>query len=524
MSKEDFHKKYAHDYVSFCLDMLIPACGTKVSRFRSVAEEWQIRDMSIMQNAVSKIWRGPKCDETPYRNVWLTRPRGHDKTSSIARLLLWILAFDCRYRKTVPLTCYAAAVDKEQAFIVYDCMRTLAEINRYPVRFRRSGRVSGPGGQLFIISSDAASSYGLVGHVFVFDEITQWNTPSSKDFFDSLWSGRGKVKDSCTFVMTNSGYRNTWQYELLQVLKKDATWYVYDEPGRLASWSVVTNDMIAGLSKEKVDMLFYNQWIDEPGANLYELFMSCCDSSREPRSDDIFCVVISVDYATSRDLFVMTTAYVSEYVYYANMVSGRFSPSEIEKMIYDEWEKHVGSYPTFVVSDRYQMEYMSEVLFSKGCVVELLKPTRNTNKSMMYSFVDMMRNGMIYFSSPYLGLCYGTSLETDFRKCVFDYEHGKVVGDCYDDRIVSCMYVIDFLIRRKYVNTSARRLDYDSLKSDFGTNKKKNLYLDYLDASRLTRLASCDSKPVFGLHHLHSHNSIFGIGSSSGGAESVYEG
>lgn len=516
MSIREFHERYADDFTLFCKEMYIPAYGTQVTRFSDVAEEWQIRDTEIMASAISKLWHGKLHDKTNYRNVWLTRPRGHDKTSSIARLMLWVLSFDCRYRKIVPLTCYAAAVDKDQALILYDCMKSLARINKYPVKFRRSGLVIGPGGTLHIMSSDAASSYGLTGHVFIFDEITQWNTPSAKDFFDSLWSGRGKVRDSCTFVLTNSGYKNTWQYELLCQLKKDPSWYVYDEPGRLAKWSVVTDDMVAGLSKERVDMLFYNHWIDESSVNIYDLFMSCCDENKRivPGDSNAFCTVIAVDYATSRDLCVVTTAHVGSWIYYDDMVCGRFSPSEIEDLIYRTWQRYSCVHPTFVVADRYQMEYMSEVLRSKGCNVELLKPTRKSNQSMMASFVDMLRHGMLYFSSPYIGECFGSSLESDLRKCVFDFERGRIVfnGDGYDDRIICCMYVLLFLIKRGYINSMSGALNYDVLKKDFGTAVRLTDYLNMSDLSRIVEMYKHAGRhSVFGIAGTANSSDVFGL-------------
>src|ERR1051326_4881657 len=213
------------------LDSVIINSSPEPRRFRDIKQPWQeeiFRDLDTALADVSRISGG----YVGARRFWSVLPRGHDKTSAIARRLNWLLAFSKRN-----LHMATAAADSDQAGLIGEAMQAEAKLNPWldeRLTFGRQ-RVYGPGGSLKILSADAPSSFGLNCDVIVVDEITHWN---SRELWNVLISGAAKRRGAVILVISNAGVKGTWQWDLHQAVLSDPQWKVYSSPEytRLASW------------------------------------------------------------------------------------------------------------------------------------------------------------------------------------------------------------------------------------------------------------------------------------------------
>src|SRR5262245_54410716 len=90
----------------FRQSLLIDADGEAVP-FRP--DPWQLRDFEALDAAWQKL-AGFPIEGNPIRRAWQERPRGHSKTSDLAVMAAWALAFSPR-----PIRGIAAAASKDQA-------------------------------------------------------------------------------------------------------------------------------------------------------------------------------------------------------------------------------------------------------------------------------------------------------------------------------------------------------------------------------------------------------------------------
>lgn len=141
--------------------------------------------------------------------------RGHDKTTGLARICNWVLAFS---RK--PIEIVAAAADFDQAALLVESMAAEARLNPWLAKRIVYGakRIKGPGGVLKILTADSATSFGLRADLVVCDEVTHWK---KRDLWDTLWSGRQKRPGSVFVVITNGGTLGSWQHDIVEQVKLD---------------------------------------------------------------------------------------------------------------------------------------------------------------------------------------------------------------------------------------------------------------------------------------------------------------
>jgi len=227
------------------------------NRFGAIARKWQWDRASYMIPPIESLC-GLRSNYKGPRSVWETMPRGHDKTTGLARLCNWVLAFS---KKQVEIV--AAAVDWDQAALLTESMIAESKLNPWLAKRITYGtkRIKGPGGYLKVLTADSATNFGLRSDLVVIDEITHWK---KRDLWDVLWSGRQKRPGSVFLVITNAGTLGSWQHEILEQIKTDPTWLIYQAPGQLNSWmdlEAIERDralLPAGMAKRVLD----NIWID----------------------------------------------------------------------------------------------------------------------------------------------------------------------------------------------------------------------------------------------------------------------
>lgn len=235
-------------------------CRPEPSRFGKVAEEWQWNVLDKPINALEDV-SGIRPGYNGPRRFIRVMPRGHDKSSGIARLANGLLSFSKR-----PLSIAVTAADSDQAALIRDFMQAEAGLNPWfgnRLSFSRK-EVTGPGGKLTILAADAKSAYGRKDDVVIMEEMTNW---PDRTMFDALYSGSEKVPGSVLFVVENAGVLESWQHNVLLAAKADqVNWDVIEVPvgEHWASWmnAEAVERMRQFLTNAEGRRVIRNEWID----------------------------------------------------------------------------------------------------------------------------------------------------------------------------------------------------------------------------------------------------------------------
>lgn len=273
--------------------------------FRLVAREWQWERARKIMPALEAL-AGFRSDYSGPVSFCEILPRGHDKTTGLARCMNWLLGYSKRKLRLI-----GAAGDRDQAALITQSMLDEVQWNPWlkgKLKFNRN-KVFGPGGWAEIISADAPSSYGLKADLYLLDEWTHWKDDK---FWTSLLSGRAKIPNALFLILSNAGLKNTWQWEAVQVMQASPMWDYWEAPGQLDTW--MSAEQIAEdrklLPPAEARRLYDNVWIDPAEASGYltrEEIQSCADLGRQlgltwtfhGRSGIRYW--LSVDYGPKRD-------------------------------------------------------------------------------------------------------------------------------------------------------------------------------------------------------------------------------
>lgn len=210
--------------------------------------------------------------EGGHSRLWIERTRGSSKTTDVAIMALWPLAFS-----TSAVTGIVAAGDLDQAGLLRGAIERLIEanpwlksrlqVNRWQVRNPATGS------QLEIISSDAATSYGALVDFAVVDEVSHWSEGRGQELWVSILSTVAKKPNCLLVVISNAGWVDTWQWELREKIRKDPAWYFHALEGP-ASW--ITAEHLAEqerlLPPKEYRRLWRNVWVSAAGAEWPESY------------------------------------------------------------------------------------------------------------------------------------------------------------------------------------------------------------------------------------------------------------
>jgi hypothetical protein len=193
-------------------------------------DPWQLNDFGAMDAAwLHCIGRGPKPAKM---RSWILRPRGHSKTSDQAVMMCWAL-----FAAQRPIRGVAAAADRDQGAIVKDAMASIIRANGWLgqlLEVQRDCVINlKTGSRLDVISSDVASSWGLLVDFVCADEVTVWER---EDFFSSLLSTVAKKDNAVMVCIANAGYDQHFAARLDAVIREDPAWHHSHLPGSQASW------------------------------------------------------------------------------------------------------------------------------------------------------------------------------------------------------------------------------------------------------------------------------------------------
>lgn len=198
--------------------------------------------------------------------LWLERTRGSSKTTDVAVMALWPLAFSERKVDGI-----VAAGDKDQAGLLRAAIKRLLEANPWLKQLIEVNdwKVKNPAtdSQLEIISSDAATSYGALVDFAVVDEVSHWTEGRGQELWVSILSTAAKKPDCLLIGITNAGWVDTWQWELREKIRSDPAWYFHALEGP-APWIRVEQlaEQERLLPPKEYRRLWLNQWVSSAGA------------------------------------------------------------------------------------------------------------------------------------------------------------------------------------------------------------------------------------------------------------------
>lgn len=286
------------------LDQVVIDSRPEPRKFSEVADPWQYVQARRYSEALENItghkpgYRGP-------RSYWQGMPRGHDKTSAIARAALWMLASSRR-----KLSGVVAAADGDQAKLIVEAMTAINDLNWWLKERVTVGanKAQGPGGSLKIVTSDAPSAFGATNDFFILDELTHWK---KRDLWDAIWSGRVKRPEAVALIITNAGTLRSWQDDVRQAAKQSSDWDVFEVPEgqKWSSWMKQKDwdGLRAFLTPQMAKRVLDNVWVDPSEDNGWLTrtdIQACWDPTIplfSPKKRSGFTYKASVDYGAVKD-------------------------------------------------------------------------------------------------------------------------------------------------------------------------------------------------------------------------------
>ena len=238
-------------------------CDGQPKRLSEVCDLWQDEDFQALDPAWRLVAGQPRNGVPCKMRGWLERPRGHSKTQDVIVQVVWALFASKRQISGV-----VCAVDRDQAKLCRDAADRLVRMNpwlgqilqvdQWKVTNTRTGST------LDILSADVASSYGLLIDFAVCDEISHWSKP---DLFHSILSAVAKKQNCLLLCIGNAGFRDSWQWTVRELVRKDDDWYFSRLDGPQASWITLPrlDEQRRLLPRIAFERLWMNCWTSGSG-------------------------------------------------------------------------------------------------------------------------------------------------------------------------------------------------------------------------------------------------------------------
>lgn len=443
------NQREASKSLSLFLERCVVESVPKPLPYGQIREPWQLQRDNWLVPPLEFV-AGISPEYTGPMNFWLGYAKGHDKSSGLGRYLNWLLSFAVRKNLRV----FCGARDSEQAAVVLDCMFKEAELNPWfkdRLTFSK-GKVSGRNGAVLrVLTSDAPGIHGINPDIVVCDELTHW---TGNALFDALFSGSAKRAGRCCFViLTNAGFRDSWQYKLRELAQKEHnnSWYFYEQPEEtvMASWlsKSVLEQTRKLLTPSESRRLLDNVWInlsEDRGFLNPDDVDSCIGNPSQPHPSAQ--VYLGIDYGGVHDATALAvvwydgiTLHVIELQCWQGNPTNEIQIEEIEGWI----KRKLLQFPNAVcVFDKHQLLGVIQKLENKGVEVKRFdyKGGRN-NYAMAENLRTLISNKKICFSRTAGIARDGSTLADELKKLIikqvqtwyrFDHEYNE-----HDDRTVA---------------------------------------------------------------------------------------
>jgi len=214
-----YDKAAANRAVKFFKDYLIHVKGKWAGQPFKLSK-WQVNE--IIKPLFG--WKRKKDGLRRFRSIWVEIPKKNGKSALASGLALELLIADNEPGAEI----YCAAVDKDQARIVYNSAKTMLDASPRLKKFAVPGKkvisVPSTNSSLSALSADVANKSGINPHAIIIDEVHEHKTP---DLIDMLTQGSTYAREQPVFFfITTAGFDRTsvcWEYhqDALKVLKDE---------------------------------------------------------------------------------------------------------------------------------------------------------------------------------------------------------------------------------------------------------------------------------------------------------------
>ncbi len=240
------------------LEQMVINCRPHARPFGEIADPWQWTDvLNPIIPAVETI-AGLNNDTLRYDTFVNIMPKGSDKTSLGGRIVTWCINYSRR-----PMSIVVCARDRDQARGLRDAMEEERILNPWlPASYKINAYDAiGPTGTLEILSSDAKGGHGKRASIYVMDE---WTMFGSRELSDMVMSSSTKYVNSIVIILSNAGYKGTFQHKVFEDLKRDDRCYIFEPQGIMASWTDRRKVERARqrLAPTEAQRLYDNRWIE----------------------------------------------------------------------------------------------------------------------------------------------------------------------------------------------------------------------------------------------------------------------
>lgn len=302
-------------YLHFLMHVMIDSQPER-KPFRVIGESWQWERERERAGALDSV-AGVNPGYTGIRSFWSGCAKGNDKSTGVARRLLYLLGWAKR-----PLQLYICSGKEEQAAVVTAAMKMQLDANPWIAERVSVSDLTGKGAsgsELTVLPMKAATGQGIFPDYLVADELTHWQYEEGRKFWNFV-IGSIRKRPMCMFeVLTNAGHIGSWQWEVRNQIKQlhesKQYWHFFEQPAKsqLASWmdaAAIERDGKLMDPGEKRRLL-WNEWID-PGEERGYLTLveaeACVDfalreESKGRRGEQYY---LSVDYGGVNDRCSLT--------------------------------------------------------------------------------------------------------------------------------------------------------------------------------------------------------------------------
>jgi phage terminase large subunit-like protein len=297
-------EKLRSDPAAFRRALIVDA-DSGPQRLDTIANDWQRRDFEALDSG----WRavaGHKLDN-PTLRAWLERPRGHSKTTDLAVMVAWVL-----FASAKRINGIIAAADLDQAKLLRDAVIRLLGLNPWLAQFLdvQTSRIVNKhtDSEAVFITSDVASSFGLLIDFAILDETTHW---ANRDLFDSLLSAAAKKQRCMVVSIANAGFMDSWAWTVREAVRIDPAWHFSRLDGPRATW--ITAERLAEQRRLLPDIvyrrLWLNVWSGGSGDAIHPDDLTAAITMRVPMlaAEPGFAFVAGVDLSVTRDATALVT-------------------------------------------------------------------------------------------------------------------------------------------------------------------------------------------------------------------------
>lgn len=363
-------------------------------RWAEVAAAWQWSDVLAI------------LDEAAVRYHMLVRSRGSSKSTDLAAVLIAVMLT----RMPDGARLFIVAADRDQGRLVLTAMKGFVvrtPILKGTLEFS-AYRATVPGRDIVleVLSSDAASSWGLIPDFVVVDELGQWReTSQSEELFESIRTSLLK-RNADLVVITTPSFPEHFAFAVREHARVDESWRLHEVSGP-PPWSdpAALAEQRRALPESSYRRLYQGEWIQtDDGLGSFAEFQALShEGSLDPQPGVSY--FIGVDLGAVGDPAAVAICHVEADVREGHefpklravvdvvetWVGTPESPvrlAEVRDWLLAEARRYNGAHVSF---DSWEAVGMAQELQGQGIRAEVVQPTPQSKSQLALGLIAAIR-------------------------------------------------------------------------------------------------------------------------------------